>query len=301
MKNPGAIAATTDMASADTKAILLMVLGALCFASMGAVIHALGSRIDWHILVLLRTTLTFLFVAALLVRSADGFPFPIPPTLWLRSIAGSAAMFSTFYAFTHLPVSDATVLLETRPIWVALLAAPVLGERTGWIVWLCMSAGILGVALIEEPYFNQRDYTVLIALGGALAGGVAMVCLRRLAYMNPKAIIAHFSAFATLAMVAMIVISDVSIDTRELAPAMTNPDTLLLLAAMALLATAGQLAMTKAFSLSPAPRLATVGPAKVGLAACYDIVFWDRVFALPTLGGMALILGSLGLLFNRKS
>jgi len=300
MKNQDAALGVIDALSTDTKALLLMIFSAFCFASMSAVIHALGSRIDWHLLVLFRTTFAFIITSSLIVRSGGSLNFSIPPTLWVRSTVGTAGMFATFYALTHLPVSDATVVIETRPVWVALLAAYVLGERTGGMVWIGIVGGIAGVAIIEVPYFAQGNYAVLIALSAAVSGGAAMVCLRKLASMDPRAIIAHFSAFATVAMLGNIALSDVPIHPHALIRTIAEPKTFLLLVGLGLFGTIGQLAMTKALSLSPAPRVATVGLAKVGIAAGYDVIFWGRVFTMPTIVGMVLILSTLGLLFNRK-
>ncbi len=49
--------------------------------------------------------------------------------LILRGIFGFAALAMNFYAIAELPLGLAVILNSTSPIFVAILAAPILGER----------------------------------------------------------------------------------------------------------------------------------------------------------------------------
>ena len=107
-----------------------MTFGGFAFATMCALTHALGQRIDWLVIAFFRMFLTFIFITSILLKDRK-FPFILNnPLLWFRSIVGSVAMLATFYALTKLPISDVGVVTETRPIWVALLAGIILGEST---------------------------------------------------------------------------------------------------------------------------------------------------------------------------
>src|SRR3712207_4131976 len=50
---------------------------------------------------------------------------------WLRSLFGSGSALGVFYSLGHrdIPVGDAATLSATAPLFVALLSAPMLGER----------------------------------------------------------------------------------------------------------------------------------------------------------------------------
>lgn len=285
---------------ADTAAVVLMLAGGFCFTSMSAIVHALGAKMDWYVLVVIRAFFSMAFAFVSLAHSGKLRGLKTPGVLWLRSLFGSVAMLTTFYALTRLPISDATVVIETRPVWVALLAVYFLREKTGGNIWLAIAVGIVGVALVENPHFTERDYTVGFALVAAVTGGVVMICLRKLAHLDPRVIILHFSSTAIIVVLIMVAVTDMSIDQERVTGALKEPFTLLLLVGIGFFGTAGQFAMTKAFALGAAPRVAAVGLVKVGIAVFYDVVFWSRVFTLPTIGGIALILGSLGLIFYKR-
>ena len=266
------------------------------FASMGALTHALGKEVDWLLIAFVRMFLSFVITLVLALR-ADINPFLLNrPLLWVRSLIGSSAMLATFYALTALPISDVAVITESRPIWVALLAGYLLGESTGKRIWLSIVFGIVGIILVEHPIFTSGNFAGAVALYAAIGGAVVMICLRKLRDLDPRVIVTHFSATATI--IAFLTL----ITVRGEADFSGLGDTrlLLMLLGVGVLGTLGQLAMTKAFSMAEAPSVASAGFVKVGFSAGFDVFIWKYVFEYQTILGMLLILGSTMWLFNRK-
>ncbi len=275
---------------ANNKAVFWMILGGFDFATMGALIHALGSECDWLILAFLRMFMSFV-IALVLTRRAGLKPFLLDrPLLWLRSLVGCAAMIATFYALTELPISDVAVITESRPIWVAILAGFLLGETTSRRVWLSIALGMAGVVLVEHAHIADQNIAGLAALFAALAGAVVMILLRKLKDIDPRTIVAHFSGTASLVCLVLIFVLGREFDFSF----MEKPANLLMLAGVGVFGTVGQLAMTKAFSIGEAPGVASAGFMRVGFSAGYDLLIWQHAFQPTTLLGMALILGSTG-------
>ena len=278
------------LSTRNNKAILWMIVGGFDFATMGALIHALGSECDWLILAFLRMLMSFV-ISLFLTRRAGLKPFLLNrPLLWLRSLVGCAAMIATFYALTELPISDVAVITESRPIWVAILAGILLGEATGKRVWISIVLGMTGVILVEHAHMMDHITAGLAALFAALTGAIVMILLRKLRDIDPRTIVAHFSGTATAACLLLILVlgKDFNLSFME------KPANLLMLAGMGVFGTIGQLAMTKAFSIGEAPAVASAGFIRVGFSAGYDLLIWQHVFQITTLLGIALILGSTG-------
>lgn len=281
----------------ENQALLYMVIGGFSFATMGALTHGLGKHIDWVLIVIIRMSTTFILTVFMAAKSGLN-PFLLNrPLLWFRSMVGSCAMLATFYALTKLPVSDVSVITETRPIWVALLAGFILGESTGSRVLISIIFGILGVILIEKPHIAQQNYAALIALLASFLGSVVMICLRKLRTVDPKVIVTHFSGTATIVGILTLFIFRDSPDIQSL----YDPVIILMLLGVGLFGTFGQLSMTKAFSLGTAPTVSTAGLLKVGFSAMYDLVIWNYVFEYSTIAGMILILGSTAWLFGSNA
>ncbi len=278
------------LSTRNNKAILWMIVGGFDFATMGALIHALGSECDWLILAFLRMLMSFA-ISLFLTRRAGLKPFLLNrPLLWLRSLVGCAAMIATFYALTELPISDVAVITESRPLWVAILAGILLGEATGKRVWISIVLGMTGVILVEHAHMTDHITAGLAALFAALTGAIVMILLRKLRDIDPRTIVAHFSGTAAAVCLLLILVlgKDFNLSFME------KPANLLMLAGMGVFGTIGQLAMTKAFSIGEAPAVASAGFIRVGFSAGYDLLIWQHVFQITTLLGIALILGSTG-------
>lgn len=278
----------------NNKAIFWMIVGGFDFATMGALIHALGDECDWLILAFFRMFISFI-LAFFLTRRAGLKPFLIDrPLLWLRSLVGCAAMIATFYALTELPISDVAVITESRPIWVAIMAGFLLGETTGKRVWLSIILGMTGVVLVEHAHINDGNFAGLAAFLAAIAGAFVMILLRKLRDVDPRTIVAHFAGTASLVCLILIIILGKKFDLAFI----ENPVNMLMLAGIGVFGTIGQLAMTKAFSIGEAPGVASAGFIRVGFSAGYDVLIWQHSFQLTTLLGVGLILGSTGGLFK---
>ena len=71
--------------------------------------------------------------------------------LWLQGFFGFATLSCFFFALTKLPLADATVIHYTNPMFTALIAAAVLGEKLRASELLEALASLSGVAIIAQP------------------------------------------------------------------------------------------------------------------------------------------------------
>lgn len=75
------------------------------------------------------------------------------PFLCVRGIAGTLALCCQFYAFQHMPLADATVIVFSSPIFTGVLAHFILGEAWGLFDALATLLCFTGVVLIARPTF----------------------------------------------------------------------------------------------------------------------------------------------------
>ncbi|MCI4351692.1 MAG: DMT family transporter [Thermoplasmata archaeon] len=88
-----------------------------------------------------------------------------------------------FVAAPFLLPGETSVLVYTFPLWVAILAGPVLGERLSRVGIVALAAGFAGVGLIGrfwDPAAGGKPLLPMIALlGGAVAWAVGTVGIQR--------------------------------------------------------------------------------------------------------------------------
>ncbi len=279
---------TAPMQAAREGAFLWMALSMFAFACMGQFAHALNGRVAWQYVALFRT-LTSFSIAVALARSAK-VPIPIfrPHTLWSRSLAGSIGVLCTFYALPRMPVADALTLNNTTPLWIALIVWLVYGEKLPWSIWFTLALGFGGVILIEQPHLEERNFAALVALTGGVSAALAMLSLNKLGGIDPRAVVAHFSAVSGLVMLAIIVATGTALDfgDKPLLP------TIGMLLGVGLAGTAGQLGLTRAYSQGSAPKVASLHFLQIMFAALMDVVLWQRDFSVITVAGIVLICGA---------
>jgi drug/metabolite transporter (DMT)-like permease len=265
---------------------LLMLQACLLFTLMVELTQYLARFCYWQATAVARAGLVLVFVWLYARRAGlRGWNWR-SRTLWMRSVAGSLSMVCTFYALSRLPASDVVTLTNMMPIWVALLSWPVLGEAPSAGVWVAVASGIAGVVLIHQPHVGAQPLAIAAAAAASLFSAVAMLGLHRLRGMDPRAVVIHFSAVATLFCAASFFL----FARRE--PPQQAPYPWLvpvLLLGVGLTASMGQLFLTRAFASGEPSRVGVVGLMQIVFTLALDVALFQHAVRPAGLVGIALV------------
>ncbi len=280
---------------------LWMLSGSVALATMGTLTHALGSRCEWQVVALARTSLALVFAVGLTHAAGARFVVLRPPTMWVRSIAGSVSLVCTFYALPRMPVADVFTITSVFPLWVALLSWPLLGKAPSGGVWLAIVVGITGVVLVEQPHLAAADHPAaaapaIAALIASFTTAIAMLGIHRLQGIVPRAIVAHFSAAALVVVTVLLMLPA---DEGHFASRF-DPATTAMLFGVGVCATTGQLLLTKAFASGPPAKVSVVALSQVVFAMGYDLLVWQYPFRPITAVGILLVLAPTAWLLLRQ-
>ncbi|MBA4064002.1 MAG: EamA/RhaT family transporter [Isosphaera sp.] len=286
------------MAHPDARPYVWMLCGSFSFTLMAVLAHRLLSAdraCDWQTVAVFRAGLVAAFAAGLAWVGGARLVF-WPWRLWVRSVAGSCSMLCTFYAFAHLPVADVLTLTNTFPVWVAVLSWPLYGHapRPGMV--LAVLVGVAGVVLVEQPHLATGNLGVAAALAAAGFTAVAMLGLHALRGLDPRAIVVHFSAVATVFCVAAFFVGP-----REHDPArVLEPGVLLTLVGMCVAALVGQLFLTLAFARGAPAGVSVVGLTQIVFGLAFDAWLFGRVVDPTAAAGTVLVVAPTAWLLLRK-
>jgi S-adenosylmethionine uptake transporter len=254
-----------------------MGLSALSFAAMGILAHGLAGRVDWRLVVLVRTGVSFLLAAALSPAATWAALRAPPRALVARSLAGSLAIVLTFYALPRLPVAHAVTLRNTTPVWVALLGG-------GAFPGKALGAALAGVLLLERPDLVGLSLPALASLAAAMLSGVAMLGLNRLRGTDPQAVVAHFSLAATLGVLLLIGTGP------SISPWPGDAAAAAAMLGVALTGTLAQLALTRAYATGEPVRIALVGLLEIVFAAGLEALVFGRGMGVGEVLGVGLVM-----------
>lgn len=100
------------------------------------------------------------------------------PLHLIRNIIHFAATYGWALALTLLPLATVFALEFTMPVWVALLAVPILGERMTPSRAACVALGFAGVLVILRPGLETLRPAALLMLGVAAAFAVSVIATK---------------------------------------------------------------------------------------------------------------------------
>ena len=99
-----------------------------------------------------------------------------------------------FYGLAHLPLAQVFAIEFTVPVWTALLAACVLGERLTASRRTAILLGLAGVWLILRPGLEVVNPAALAVLGGAVAYAGSYTLTKRLSATDAPVVVLFYMA-----------------------------------------------------------------------------------------------------------
>lgn len=270
--------------------MILMLMASACFATMAAMVKAMGPGVPLSQMVFLRCMLAV--PVLFLVLRAQGLPVMVRArrTLVLRTALGMLAMHGFYYALTHMRLADCVFIGRAQPLLLALLAPVVIGEKTPRAAWVAILTGLAGVGLVMNPALNW-SLAALVALGSATASAGAHLLVRRLNRTDPPLVIVfNFTVLCGLITAVWSLPGFAALSIRQW----------LLAAGVAVFASLGQTLMTFAYQRDRAPAVAAASYSSVILSVAYGYLFWGETpEPLAWLGGGLIVAGGVMLVRSR--
>lgn len=179
------------------RGILLMCISTVAFSVMHGLVRFVSEMLPPFQIAFFRNVFGLAFLLPLLMRSR----FAILRTQRiglhaLRGVINIVAMLMFFTALSISPLAKVTALSFTAPIFMAILAVLVLGERFRIYRWLAILFGFLGMLIILRPGLVAIDTGALLVTGSAALWAVAMVLIKILSRTNSSlTIVAYMGIF----------------------------------------------------------------------------------------------------------
>ena len=168
----------------------------LSFCIMAVAVRELLRTMGAFEILFLRSLVSLLLVLAVLpyfgLRALRTLRFGLHAA---RSMLQLGGQYAWIYALSLLPLATVFAIEFTMPVWTAVLAALILGERLnrGRVVMLVL--GFAGILIILKPGFGPVPPAAWVMLLGSLAFAATMIATKRLAREDsPLAILFYMSA-----------------------------------------------------------------------------------------------------------
>lgn len=270
--------------------IRYMAAGAFFFSLMSLLVKTAGQRLPSQEVVLVRAIITLVLSYWGVRRAGVPFRGHDQRLLVTRGVVGFVGLSGFYYAVVHLPLSEATVIQYTNPVWATLIAVRVLGEPLRLREVLSVLTSLAGVIFVTRPAFLLGSgnavpldgLAVGIGLFGALGSGAAYVAVRKLrSTEHPMVIVFYFALVSVIASLPLGLFN-------ALRPTSTE---WLVLLGVGVATQLGQVCITKGLHLEPAGRAAGIGYLQIVFATIWGTLFFAEYPDAGTVIGAALIVG----------
>ena len=276
---------------------LWMIASSFLFASMGVCVKFASAHFNSAELVFYRGLLGVVFMGLYARATGVRLATQIPAMHAWRSLVGVVALGAWFYAIAKLPLATAMTLNYMSSVWIAafLVGGSLMLGRAGQVqrqgpLVLAILASFGGVILLLRPAIDQNQvFAGLVGLLSGLAAAFAymqVMALSRLGEPDTRTVF-YFAVGTAVAGAAGMLLTGVSPWDWRMA---------LWLPPLGLLASVGQMLMTRAYAMSKnhggTLMVANLQYSGIVFSAFYGMaLFGDRI-PLTGWAGMAMIVTS---------
>ena len=208
----------------------------------------------------------------------------------VRNLAHFGGQYGWFYGLAFIPLTEVFAIEFTVPIWTAILATIVLGERMNRLRALAVTLGFAGILVILRPGIAIVSPAALAVLGGALGYAASHVFTKRLS-----------STDTPLAILFYMTVIQLPLGFVPALPGWVWPSAPLWpwVAVVALTALSAHYCLARAFRLADATVVVAMDFLRLPLIAVVGFVFYGEALQIWVLVGAVIVFAAAWL--NLKS
>lgn len=282
-----------DHFSPTTRAALWMVFFCATMACLSGMIRYLSDEIPALEMVFFRNFFGLVFILPFVLSAGVAtLKSKRLKMHGLRAIFGTAAMSCWFIGLTLLPLSEATALSFTVPLFTTLGAVLVLGEVVRIHRWAALVIGFFGALIIIRPGIEEIEVGALVVLASSFFIACALLTVKSLSRTDhPTAIVFYMGLFMT----------PLSLFGAVPVWVWPEPEHYPWLIAMGVFAASGQMGMTRAMKAADASVSMPFSFTNMVFASIIGYVFFAETVDLWTWVGACVIFLSTMYIVRREA
>lgn len=272
-----------------------MLMSALISALNGAIAKILSESMDPIEIVFYRNFLGILIILYSLKKISVSFDTSKVHLLFLRGIFGASAMVLFFYTIANIPLGEAVVLNKTSPFFVTILAFYLMKETISIHTFFALIIGFIGIVFIMKPFGLEISFDHILGVLGGFFAAAAYATIKKIKDIyDARIIMLSFMGTGMLIPLGLFLFTpyvEFKIHTEIYI--------WVLIIFMAIISTASQWFLTRAYSLSKASIIGVVSYTNIPFAIGFGIMLGDSLPDIYTFIGISLIVTG-GILVSKK-
>jgi len=260
---------------------LWMVGALLSFSLMAVSVRELLRTMGSFEILFLRSLVSFVLVLAVLPPFGLGALRTRHFGLHLvRNVLHFSGQYAWVYAIAMLPLATVFAIEFTMPVWTALLAIPILGERLNRGRTVMLVLGLAGILVILKPGFGVVHPAALVMLAGSFAYASTMIATKRLSGSDSALAVVFYMS------VVQLPLAFVPALPGWVAPALVDLPWILAIGAAGLSA---HYCLTRAMRIADATLVVPIDFLRLPLIAVVGMLFYSEPLEFSIMLGAAMI------------
>lgn len=266
------------------RGIALMVGATICFSLSDTIAKYLVADLPAVEIAWIRYAVFFLMALGPLARRGiGGIRTRRPGLQTLRGVGIVASSLLFVSALAHLPMAEAAAVSFASPLFITLLAGPLLGELVGARGWASVLVGFAGVLVVVRPGTGSFHPAAGLVLLSSLGWAISMIATRRMGVVErPTTTVLWTAGTGLLVLSLMLPFWLAAITPRQLALAVL----------LGLVASCGQWVAVLAWRHATAPVLAPLSYGQLIWSSCFGLLVFGAWPDRWTVVGAAFIIAS---------
>ncbi len=280
------------------RGILFMIAASVTFAFMGGFAKVLGESIPPLEVTFFRNIFGVAIIGFALLKRPTTKPGGKAWLLVFRGTIGFLALLAYFYDMAYIPLGEAVTYNKTSPLFLAFFAWLFLKEKLHKNAVFALIIGFLGIVFIAKPIGGTFDKYDMLGIFSGIGAALAYTSIRELKnYYDTRTIAMSFMLAGTVGPVILMGISqfiDVPEELDFLLAKFQMPTSMewFYIVMLGTLATASQLLMTKAYSLTKAGIVGTITYSQIVFAVIIGTLLGDKFPDIYTWIGIIMVIGA---------
>jgi drug/metabolite transporter (DMT)-like permease len=283
-----AIGVERSARAARLRAVGVVLVAAVLFGMMAVLVRVACREMASGQVACLRFAGSLLVLLALSRgRGLRPSPGKLPRVL-IRGLLGAVSIVLYYHAIAEAGAGVATLLYSIYPVWTALIARPLVGERVDGNLGAALALSVAGLVAVLGPGVEARHAALpgaAAAIAASVFAGGAVAAARQLRLTETTLVVTtHFMAVGTVVTAPAFL--------AGLAP--LSPATLAALAGIVLTSLGGQLLLHEGLGFLPAAQGSLTVATSVAVASGLQAAWLGEHLGRESLLGALLIVAAVG-------
>lgn len=268
--------------------ITLSLLEVICTIIIASLVKLIAGDLSVLMVLFFRYLfcIPLLMITAIQQRKYNALKINSKFGLIIRTLTGIGSFGCLFAALQFIDLSLMTTLLQTMPLFVALLAPIIIKEFVGWFRRILALFGFIGVMLILDPIEKDWiNFGIVLGILSPFFGAIMTIFVRRLGKTDhPTTTALWYNIFAALIFLLVCLFFEIQ-----------WPDfnqTLIILTVIGLVSSLQQICLAYSLKFAPASLLAPLRYVSVPIGILVGVFYFNENLSINFFLGTSIIVFS---------